>query len=62
MMKVGDLVRFCTYGNPNGGPIGLIIGTAGCAELRSLNIKWFCEFTPDGFWGSNLFKVISENR
>ena len=61
-MKVGDLVKFRRHGNPDGGPVGLLIEKDMTPENKTINIIWFCEHTPDGWWGTNLFEVVDESR
>ena len=61
-MRVGDLVKFRVHGNPRGGPVGLVIQRDLTPMNENMKIKWFCEYTPDGWWGTNLLEVIDESR
>ena len=60
-MKVGDLIKFRRHGNPNGGPIGLVIEKDMTPENKTVNIIWLCKHTPNGWWGTNLFEVLDEH-
>jgi len=56
------LVKFRVHGNLRGGPVGLVIQRDLTPMNENMKIKWFCEYTPDGWWGTNLLEVINESR